>query len=530
MQSTLHAITWEMLKRGRWSLILGMLGANVWPIFILAWFRLNIGPFDTLEDQGLVHAYFALVQINMFTFGAAIFSAQGPPSRLYAYPIRTEALVAYHFLLTMVFIATETAASTSILNALFGTSWPLWGPALFSAAALVAIQATFWLIEKSAWLPSAVAVVGIATGIWFKSRFGPTFSDLNHLWIDATPWEVLTLLALIALSYCVAVKAVARNRRGEPPISLGIITWLQRVLDQPPATEPSFRSPAQAQFWFEWQKKGWLMPNIVAFVLVLGTVGWLIFSRDPKDLVVVFVIGGGPYLSMVGLIGGLVFGNTGSKDFEFDLGHFLGTRPMKTAELSRTILKTAALSFLIAYAIWGLAFLSFFGILFVTKTMPEPFLPSETPWWYFPAALLSSWTILAITTSIGLVGRWKKRFGELVMGLLALAFVLVIVAQMVLPNDTKSQLFYGVATICGTAFVLGTAWVFADARRRSLIGRPTLFAAAGLWAVLSMVVVLERAQNPAVPIPMCIFAVGFLAAAVAPLAAAPLALMRNRSR
>ena len=34
--------------------------------------------------------------------------------------------------------------------------------------------------------------------------------------------------------------------------------------------------------------------------------------------------------------------------------------------------------------------------------------------------------------------------------------------------------------------VLGSAWAFAAARRRSLIGSPTVYLASGIWAALSL--------------------------------------------
>src|SRR5262249_2994982 len=152
----------------------------------------------------------------------------------------------------------------------------------------------------------------------------------------------------------------------------------------------TFRSPAQAQFWFEWQRKGWAMPASVIFGMVLGIVFWLTFSRDPKELVTGFVVGGG-LLSSIGLVGGLICGSVGAKESDFELGHFLGTRPMKTAEMSGIILKTAAWSALLAWTTWAAAFLVLFAILFMTKTIPAPYLPDGVRWWYFPATLLGVW-------------------------------------------------------------------------------------------------------------------------------------------
>lgn len=513
MRSIPVAMMWETLQRGRWGLLLGLLGANLWPLMVLAALGQE-GGFDP-EDHSLTVMFVVLVQMSMFMFGAAIFSAQGTPARLYAYPIRTESLVAWHMLPAMALVALEMAASTAMLNALFGLGWPLWGPALFSAAALVALQATLWWTEKSAWLPFAVPLVGAVLGLWFKSRFGPMFSQPTRLWLEVTPSEVATLLAVVALSYWVAIVGVRRNRCGEPLGSLGIVAWFVRVFDREPEVGLPFRSPAEAQFWFEWRKKGWVIPATVNFCLMLGLVVWLIFNRDPKPLVEGFVVGGG-MLSLLGLVFGMIVGNVGPSDSNLEMGHFLGTRPMTSADMSRTILKSAALSILVAWATWGVAFLCLFGILVATQTMPQPFLPSGVQWWYFPATLLGSWTVLALVASVGLAGRYSW-LGQLYFGLFGLIIALSLISKFVLSHAAQSQLFYGLMAVGGIAFVLGTVWAYVTALRRSLIGGPVVCAAASVWIALSAVVVLEWVRHPVEQFPVYLFAIGLMAAAVAPL-------------
>ena len=526
MRSIPMAMTWETLQRGRWGLLLGVLGANAFPVFLLAALQ-HEGGIDP-QDPSLSVMQVTLVQINMFMFGTAIFAAQGAPSRLYAYPIRTESFVAWHMLLAMALISLEVVVSTAVLNVLFGQEWPLWGPALFSAAALVAIQAVLWLTEKTAWLPWSVGLVGAALGLWHKSRFGPMFSQPTHLWLNITLPEVATLLAVIALSYWVAIIGVARNRCGEQLGSIGVVAWLERFFDLKFDERLSFSTPAQAQFWFEWRKKGWAMPGTTVFCMILGLGVWLIFIRDPKALVEGFVVAGG-LLSAIGMIGGMIFGNTGPTDQNFEMGHFLGTRPMSTVDMSRTILKAAALSVLIAWAIWGAAFLSLFAILFATNAMPQPLLPSGVQWWYFPATLLGCWTVVALGTSGGLMGSLKWS-GQFYAGVIVFILTLFLFSKFALSHAAQTQLFYGVLAVSGIAFVLGTVWAYAKALRRSLIGGPVVCIAVSVWIALSAVVMLEWVRHPVEQFPVYLFAIGLMAAAVAPFATAPLALTWNRNR
>ena len=182
-------------------------------------------------------------------------SAQRPMSRLYAYPASTATLVAWRLLPAMAAIAVESVAWTAAVNAMFHLNWPLWGPAMFAAAGLAAVEAAMWLTEKSGWIIFALTVVGIVLGVWFKSRHGMVSELPTHLWSAVTPAEVFAMLATVAISYWVAVKAVARNRRGEPPFSLGIMDWLIRLFDVASAVGAPFRGPAHAQFWVEWRHR-----------------------------------------------------------------------------------------------------------------------------------------------------------------------------------------------------------------------------------------------------------------------------------
>jgi hypothetical protein len=77
---------------------------------------------------------------------------------------------------------------------------------------------------------------------------------------------------------------------------------------------------------------------------------------------------------------------------------------------------------------------------------------------------------------------------------------------------------------------LGTVWAFVAARRRGLIGSPTVASAFSVWAVLGGLIVLDWVQHPARPLILGVLAACLATLVVAPLAAAPLALAWNRNR
>lgn len=525
MRSIPVAMTWEMLKRGRWNLLAFATVANLLPAFLLAALR-----HEGLDDPGvpsMLVIHIMLVQLNMLIFGCALFDAQGQPSRLYALPISTASLVTWQMFPAMVLVGLESVASTAILNAAFDLGWPLWGPAIFAAVGVAAILAVLWSTDKSGWLPIAIGVVGASLGLWFKSRFGPTFSQPTHQWVEVTPVEVLTMLIVAGLSYYAAVVGVTRRRCGEPLPSLGIVAFIERVFDPPPEFGPSFSSPLQAQFWFEWRKKGWAMPSVVVFGMFIGLCIWGIFNRDWKDLFEGFVAGG-LLLTAMGFLG-LFLGNVGNNDTTFEIGHFLATRPLTNTQVARTTLKVLARSVLIAWAIWAVPFVILFAVCFALQPLELAAFLKDIGWWYLPATLLGSWTTVSILAAISMTGR-SQLLAQLICGFLAAFIGVALFRRFVLPVSAQLPFDRGIGITIGVLLLVGTAWSFVAARRRSLIGAPTVGAAATVWTVLSGLIVLDWALHPARPWLAGVLAVSFAALVVAPLAAAPLALAWNRNR
>ncbi len=526
MRSIPQAMTWEMFQNGRWHLVAGVLGANLLPAILFTALRRD-GALDPTDPSQLV-MHIVLVQINVFILGAAIFAAQGSPSRLYALPVPTSSLVAWQMIPAMALMGAISAASTAALNAVFNLGWPVWGPALFAATAVAAFQATFWLNEKSGWIALALAVVGGVVGIWFKSRYGAPFSQPVRLWTTVTPGEVATMLATAGLAYCGAVAGVSRNRRGDFLPALGIIAWLERMLDPAPVVGRAFRTPAEAQFWFEWRQKGWAMPAMVIFGIIVGSCMWLLFSRQPQDLFEGF-LAGGALLIVGGLVGGVIMGNAGPNDANFAIGHFSGTRPMTNIDMARTILKVGVKSVCIAWLIWGAVFLVVYAILSAMHVAPQLKLPRQLGWWYFPATLLGAWTVLGLLTSVGLAGR-TKLFVALFCGLFAIPIGLQLFLRFALSRQAQEQFGQGLLVVGGAIFILATAWAFIAAHRRALIGWPMIGVAASLWAAVSALIALIDAFQVSQRIPLYVLLVGVAALALAPLATAPMALAWNRTR
>ena len=434
-------------------------------------------------------------------------------------------------LLTMLVVGLETFVSGAALNALFDLNWPLWGPALFAATAVAAIQATLWLTEKSpAWLPWAFALVAALLGFWLKSRYGEAFSQPTRYWSEVTPSEILTMLAVTALSFYVGVIGVARQRRGDVLPAFGVLAWFERTFDATPDVGQPFRTPAQAQFWYEWQQKGWPMPAATIFGMVMGCGLWAISVRDGKDLLIGFQMGGG-LLSLVALVGGVILGNSGQSDSNFGMGHFLATRPMTSTEMSHAILKVGAKSVLISWSIWAAAFAVVWMVLLALKAIP-PGIPADwklSGGWYLLATLLGPWVVVGLLSSLVLTG--SSRLAIRVFGAV---FLLILsrplFEQHFLSYQAQLQVDQAIFLCLCAVFVLGTAWAFVAARRRHLIEARTVWTIIGAWTLLSGFIVLESWRRTEFPVPASVLGIGLLATVFAPLATAPLALTWNRNR
>jgi hypothetical protein len=107
---------------------------------------------------------------------------------------------------------------------------------------------------------------------------------------------------------------------------------------------------------------------------------------------------------------------------------------------------------------------------------------------------------------------------------------LILFARYALSNEAQMQFGRCVTYILAAAFLLATLWAFVAARRRSLIGWPTVYVGASVWAALTAVVMMVWAVGFPGTLAAVSFLIGAAALSVAPLATAPLALAWNRHR
>jgi hypothetical protein len=526
MRSIPLAMTWELLNHRPWILLAGALGANLLPWMLLTALHQEGGIIPTHPSMIIVHM--CLIQMQLFTIGVAVFASQGNPARLYPWPVSTATIVTWHLLPAMAITAAASLIGTLALNAVFQVGWPLWGPAMFVAVTVAAIQAVSWLTEKSAWFVVGLTAVAGTLGIWFKSRYGAPFSQPDHYWLGVEPGEVATMIGFAMVAFATAIVAVGRNRRSEPPITLGIIARLNSIPAQFPDLLRSFRTATQAQTWFEWRQKGWAMPTAVLGSLSLGGGSWLLFGRDPEPLFDAMVVAGG-MLPVLGALCGLLMGNCGAQDGNLEMGPFLATRPLTIPDWSRILLQVSARSVLAAWSIWALVFAAVSLMLFVNGASLKSEMSIVFKWWYFPATLVSSWTVVAVGAAISMTGR-SALLAKLLTGLIGTWLALLLTIKFGLSEQAQAQFVHGATAMCGVASLLATVWLYFAASRRRLIRRLTVYLAAGTWGVLAVLVAIAWQQEAGATLSGLTLLLGLTALTVAPLAAAPLALAWNRNR
>ena len=535
MSSIPLVMTKDMLLRGRLALASCILGGTALPVLL---FNLLRAKGLDADDPNMRLILFRLMSCNTFFCAFAFSDAVKFRKGLYALPIRTATLVAYQMIPAMLLAGMAVLVLTGAENAAFGHPYPLWGPALFASVIFGCFWATYWITKDSAWQPF---VVGITTGsllCWHFVRFLPTEKWPSGTIPDVSVLEAAGLVVIAIALYFVAVAGITRHRCGETFLPVQFPKWNSRQLDHVDLTVVKFKSPVDAQFWFEWKKKGWIIPMIVAFGIWVGISVWLILSGKPAQLIGGFVFGG-VALASSGIAGGIILGlygfgwsgqvETGENNF----GHFVSSRPITNTQIATAILKLIGQTVFIAWGIWATSFLAASVLLLATNNAPVPFLPATVRWWYFPATLLGTWTSTAVCASLILTDHEKliRRIAIAIVSVIFGWFLLfAFFLEEWLTAEAKLQLFQAEAVIAGVGFVVGTGWMFKLARRHRLIANSTVAVCLSVWIGLVLIIACEKVWHPLEPLANSLFAIGLAALAVVPFATAPLAVCRNRNR
>jgi hypothetical protein len=538
MQSVPLAMAWEFWRKGRWQFLLALAAVVALPTLIYSAVRLSSMNQVDLRQEGFYNFYFAWLLVQAIAFGAAMLMSQENISQFYAWPVSTSTIVTWRLIPGMAALAILHAVVTISINLMFNVGWPLVGPALFLACIYPVFQAAMWIGEKA----PAIQIVLVSTaaavaGVWLRARHGALSGQPSRYWTDVTNNELLTLLGVAWIGWYGAYVGLRRDRCGDNLRWLRFYDWLESFSRAGRLKAEPFRSPARAQFWFEWRQKGLLMPAVV--IVGFGSMCLILFVRqvliqrvNPEEFVVGIVLTG-VVLPIIGLLVGMALGQSGTGRDKTVMGSFLASRPMEDAALSGTVLRVAALSTLLAWSIWAVAVLALSLLLRPGNLTGLTTGPSahffQNVWPQLLGPLPLTWIAAANAACIVQTGRIRL-MSQILAGLF-----LLLVGWLFLSGPVWHLGSLSIAVplfVFGVGSFVGTVAAFVRALICRLIAPQTAWFSLLAWIVACLAIdSILRAANRIDAGPMIsIICCALLALAVAPLAAGPLAIAWNRHR
>lgn len=533
MHSIEVALAVDFARRGITAILVALLVMISLPLWLFAAMDHDGILVSTSREAVALHVTLTLA----LGFGAAVavYQAQGQITRFFVRPVSTQRLVACQMLLAMSTIAVMYLCAASLIN-LRGADWPLIGPALFLATALACSLAVIWTLEGSviAQLAGCLAL-NVPLAIWFNRCYGATImGEWKVMWHQPTAMELMTLLAISAAAYVVAVVGVKRTRRGDVVnLAWVVATWDRLSLQR--RGPARFPNPLAAHLWCQWQQKMCMLPAyLVAFFFVLMlTLRFTGFVDMDNMLQVLLALPLMHLLLIFPLLFGLMLGNSGNGQRKGEMKFVFATLPVTDGFLAKTILWNCGQMLAWAWGVWliGLVIIGGFSYLSGYETevkrafVPEmPSIVETLPLLLLP---LTSWTIAALVATVVSTGRLWLFFTALVT-IFTLGLGLSMLQGIISPQLFE-WIILGGAMLSGTLYILVSLWAFVAAYQRRHISSRDILLGTVFWIVTTLVVVLAwpLPQSQLVWLWHCL---GCLALSVLPIAAMPLAVHWNRHR
>lgn len=538
MTNAARAFAWEFTRRHR----IGFAGIA---LYVAAIVVIRLAFFDLGEtvpmEEGEKFAILVVVPITIvfvyllavFTYGLAgdIGARQSIfPPRLFTLPASSGELALWPMLYAAVLVAALWLITRTFLVWPTGVRVPFFWPALAIAALFAWTQALTWMPYP---LPGlrVVAAMLILTGLQVMT--------LLALEYDASEWTMAAMLApQVPLAYLVARVAVARARRGEVP------DWSWAFgLGRRASAVREFRSAEAAQAWFEWKSHGMALPYLVACLLPFElALLWVTGETRLVWYVLLGVLITPPF--MAGFAAVTIAKPSAGSD-AYGLSPFLATRPLSSAALIAAKLRMSVWSTLVA---WLLVLVAVPIALALSGTwdMVANFGRERVEAFGMARALvllllivavcaLTTWRVLVQTLYVGLAGRvWLTR-AWLSLTLLALCLVGPAIEFLLSSSRAVLWLWNSIRWLLALAVLLklaGGLRVAALLYRSGLVSDRALLGGAAAWSAsaLALYALMAWWMDTTLFAYYVFGAIGILLVPFTRLAAAPLALARNRHR
>ena len=542
MRTPAAAIAWEFRQRHRWGLI-----ALVATILTLG--GIKIAVLTNQVNLEMSDATFALLvpvplaatfmyMLAVFTFGIAGDLAAREsmyPPRMLTLPVSTAGLAGWPMLYGCLSMALLWFAMR--MAGIFppGVDVPKYWPALFASSLLAWTQALTWMpypLRGMRIVTSIVLLLSIDVVVFTALENKPSESTM-----------LLLLAPFVPLAYVTASSAVSRARRGDVP-DWGVAKWFAPASTRS-AARRDFQSAARAQLWFEWRQYGRSLPLLVAIVLPVGLS--LLFVFRTAAVIVVEIVVASLLLPafMAIFVAATVAKSSANASESYGITPFIATRPVEDRALVVAKWQAALLSTLAAWVIVAVAV----PVALLWSDATEPILNIARhvddalgrPRAIILGLLLlvglvgSTWKQLVQGLYIAMSGRdWAVKgivFATLVLvtfGFLALGWILDSRPRIALALNAIPWLM---AAFVALKLVLA-GWVMQRGAERGLFNRRQLILGAIVWdaCVLAVYGVLALILPDILFRRYFLLLVAMLVVPFVRLAAAPLAVARNRHR
>ena len=521
-------LTRDLVYRCRWNFLICASIANLLPLSVFWVFRaqgLATG------DPGMQVLFYRFLTMNGLFCAASLIDNNPFPSRLFVAPISSRRLFVYLLVPQIVIAGGLTWFSIVFQSACMAQAFPPWSIVLFACCCVAVCWSTYWMMYQSPWRPvvQTITVGGLLS--WYFARTWDFLPGIpTH---DFANIERQLLIGIsVVFSYFGSI-GFARFRCGETIASSPDSVLLQQDSEHHVIRPNRFASPFAAQRWFEWRSKGQAFPLVVTAGITVSVLTWAIRSRNLDELFRGFLVCGSLLPGLGGLMGLFALGNfgftwtMGDQKGDFDLGHFLASRPLTNTAMAYANLCSLGKSVLISWALWAIPFLVLFRI-----KLNEGLLDAvNVAWWYLPSTLLLWWAPTAVSACVAMRGDLRL-FAVLLITIVLTFACAMILSNVFLTHEERFILFQFALTAGGIATIIGSFWLFNVAYRRRLISRVTAINCGSLWILLAAVVAFECWRNVSRTSSMSLIAVctATVALAITPFAAAPLAIAKNRSR
>ena len=434
MHSPVTALAWEIWKRGRRS---------AWLVMICLAFCAFINLIIPDTNHALFSAVFGIAMVLSVSFLMGLLNCteaspakewNGFPYRIFTLPVPTWKLVAVPMVLALVTVELLYLAWIKLVWTHSQIDRPLWYAIILGAYVLY-FQTTLWSLSEFRILRTVVLSIGGVSGILVAVL--PAFEKINMV---SSPWFsegrlIPIVLGTLPIAFVTAWASVARQRHGGGRRGnwiKGFVEWLVDVL---PRRTKDFKSPAAAQFWFEWRRAGLLLPACVGFALlvVISPLTWRFRNDQQFTVLTLCWVVGLPLI--LGFLIGKGFAKPDLFSTNLNVPQFLAVRPLAATEFIVAKLKVAALSI---FMTWMLVLLFITSWLSVWANSVElqkmvyqfrMFYPNS---WFvilvlsFVGLMVLTWRIMVNGFWTGLSGRRVYYFGSI--GLQVLVPLLVLLA------------------------------------------------------------------------------------------------------